>query len=383
MKKDIVNIREREMTGGGKSLHLDYYYHGKRFRENLKLYLVPEKTRADRMRNEETMQLANTVKAKRMVEIQNDNLGLKVFNPDSGITLVDYIDKIMSRYKADGKSVVAINNVKMSFVQLYPTLKLSKITEQIVIDWLDNLKSKHKYVYNPKVKKKGANQIRRLKSTTINSYYNVLHTILAYAVEDDLLQKLPLTKKVKSHLPKVQQHNKEFLTLSDLNRMCEVKMPPHGIGQAFLFACFTGLRISDIKLLKWGNIIDDNGRKSIQIRPKKVKCEVIYIPISNNAQAWLPAAKAPDELVYPDLPSIFCLNYQLARWVERAGINKHITTHCARHTAATMLLTYGADIYTVSKILGHHDIRNTQIYAKVVDSKKVEAVNLIPELKTK
>jgi site-specific recombinase XerD len=71
----------------------------------------------------------------------------------------------------------------------------------------------------------------------------------------------------------------------------------------------------------------------------------------------------------------------LKQWVLKAGITKHITFHCARHTFATMLLTYGTDIYTASKLLGHKEIRTTQIYAKIVDAKKEDAVNALPGIK--
>ena len=71
------------------------------------------------------------------------------------------------------------------------------------------------------------------------------------------------------------------------------------------------------------------------------------------------------------------INKVLAKWVETAKIAKKITYHTSRHTFATMMLTLGADLYTVSKLLGHANVKNTQIYAKIVDSKKVEAVNLV------
>ena len=74
------------------------------------------------------------------------------------------------------------------------------------------------------------------------------------------------------------------------------------------------------------------------------------------------------------------MNRALKAWAKRAGIDKDITLHTARHTYATTLLTKGADLYTVSKLLGHSEVATTQIYAKIVDSKKVEAVNLLNNL---
>lgn len=67
----------------------------------------------------------------------------------------------------------------------------------------------------------------------------------------------------------------------------------------------------------------------------------------------------------------------LDTWAKEAGIQKHVTFHTARHTFATMELTMGADLYTTSKLLGHTEVRTTQIYAKIVNSKKEEAVSLL------
>ena len=67
-------------------------------------------------------------------------------------------------------------------------------------------------------------------------------------------------------------------------------------------------------------------------------------------------------------------------WLTAAGINKHITFHCARHTFATMMITIGVDIYTVSKLLGHSKVTTTQIYSKIIDKHKAEAVSKLDSL---
>ena len=70
----------------------------------------------------------------------------------------------------------------------------------------------------------------------------------------------------------------------------------------------------------------------------------------------------------------------LQRWCMDAGINKTITFHCGRHTFAVLQLSLGTEIYTVSKLLGHKELKTTQVYARILDEKKREAVNKIPEL---
>ena len=89
---------------------------------------------------------------------------------------------------------------------------------------------------------------------------------------------------------------------------------------------------------------------------------------------------APSDPVFTALPTEPAMNRTLKAWARRAGIDKDITLHTARHTYATTLLTKGADLYTVSKLLGHSEVATTQIYAKIVDSKKVAAVNLLNNL---
>ena len=108
----------------------------------------------------------------------------------------------------------------------------------------------------------------------------------------------------------------------------------------------------------------------------------IYLPLSRQAVRWLPERKEAGEeaVIFAGLPAEPNINKVLAKWVSKAGILKKITYHTSRHTFATMMLTLGADLYTVSKLLGHANVKTTQIYAKIVDSKKTEADNLVDKV---
>ena len=123
-------------------------------------------------------------------------------------------------------------------------------------------------------------------------------------------------------------------------------------------------------------IVCPNCKKQIETVQQKTG-EPVYIPLSDNAIKWLP--ERTGERVF-NLPHVSSIEKWLAQWSEDAGVKKHITYHVSRHTFATLTLTYGADLYTVSKLLGHSNIQTTQIYAKIVDENKRKAVNLIPEL---
>ena len=151
--------------------------------------------------------------------------------------------------------------------------------------------------------------------------------------------------------------------------------------RAFLFSCFCGLRLSDIRNLTWGGLkTDGDSNNAIDIQKTGKR---IYLTLSPDALHYLPErGEATDTDTVFNLPTVGCIEEDIEVWRRRAGISKHVTFHTARHTFATMMLTLGADIYTTSKLLGHANIQTTQIYAEIIDSKKREAVNLVSGLFT-
>jgi integrase len=151
--------------------------------------------------------------------------------------------------------------------------------------------------------------------------------------------------------------------------------------RAFLFACLVGLRVSDIKQLKWGDI----EMKPLQVckRQEKTK-ELVTIPLSESAWALINDGALHNHaaLVFPMFGALrSSRNDILGKWANAAGLEKHVTWHIARHTFAVQALENGAEIYTVSRLLGHTDVKTTQIYADITDKTKRAAVDALPKIR--
>lgn len=150
------------------------------------------------------------------------------------------------------------------------------------------------------------------------------------------------------------------------------------IKRAFLFACFTGLRLSDIETLRWEHLQVVNGVSTIVKIQQKTRSE-IRIPLNHEARSLLSRSRHREALVF-DLPSRSTISACLREWTASAGIDKHLTFHVSRHTFATLLLTAGVEIYTVSKLCGHRDVHTTEIYAHIIDTTLHDGVNRVSTL---
>ena len=219
----------------------------------------------------------------------------------------------------------------------------------------------------------GGNKVGTISQNTASTYFCIFKAALKQAFIDGYLT-IDIAAKVKNI--QGRESRREHLTIEELNILAETPCDTPIIKRAALFSALTGLRHSDIQKLRWGEIQQEGKKYRLNFTQQKTK-GVEYMPISEQAYKLCGERQEPNRLVFEDLPDPSWISRPLERWIEDAGIDRHITFHCFRHTYATLQLSGGTDIYTVSKMLGHTNVRTTQIYAKVVDEKKEKATKVI------
>ncbi|MDR1056755.1 MAG: site-specific integrase [Prevotellaceae bacterium] len=219
----------------------------------------------------------------------------------------------------------------------------------------------------------GGNRNGIISHNTAATYFSIFKAAIKQAFVDGYLQ-TDLSAKIKGI--QEQESRREYLTVEELNTLASTPCERDVMKRAALFSALTGLRHCDIQKLRWKEISMDSNQARLHFTQQKTK-GVEYMPISEQALHLCGTPRQPEQLVFEDLPDPAWISRPLKLWVEAAGIKKKISSHCFRHTFATLQLSSGTDIYTVSKMLGHTNVKTTQIYAKVVDEKKNKAVQAI------
>lgn len=344
-----VTIREKRLKDGRVSLYLDIYSEGVRRYETLRLYIEPERNETVKAQNRANRKLAEVVRGKRLVELQNSAHGF-VTRYEKALLLPTF-DKFSA-----GRNTSTYDAVRAHLAEL--------CNKQMKVAQMDRRWAERYVAY---LRERGA------KESSIKQYITMFRAFVRWCIKRGVISANPF-EGVKIH---AEQAKIEYLTIEELRALIAVPTK-YGVRDMFLFSCFTGLRYSDVSELRWGDVEETNGSTRLRYRQKKTR-KFEYVDINAQAVALMGARRADEERVFATI-STHTRNYQLRRWVKSAGIRKHITFHCARHTFATMLITQGVDIYTVSKLLGHSSVATTQIYAEVVDKKKRDAVETLPKL---
>ena len=377
-----VTLRQKKISKGRKSLYLDFYPpipHPETGepsrREFLGLYIFEKpKTPIDKQHNSETLRIGNSIRQKRenflnkpeiYSQYEKDQLRLKELGEKS---FIEYFDSLTKKRKASNQDnwTSALKYLK-AFTG--GELKFSDLNEKLLEDFKD-------YLLTTKSRKSDKS---KLSQNSAVSYFNKVKAALKEAYREDLLQ-IDLNAKVKSI--KALETRREYLTIEELNKLVQTPCNDQLLKRAALFSALTGLRFSDIQKLKWNEVelIEEQGY-FLKFSQKKTK-GVEVLPISDQAYSFTNGLKDPVKMkqqdnVFEGLKYSAYHNKYLFQWIGAAGITKDITFHCFRHTFATLQLFNGTDIYTVSKMLGHKNLKTTQVYAKIVDAAKRQASNRI------
>ena len=368
--KEPVRLREKELANGVRSLYLDIYVSGKRSYEFMKLYLIPETNPQAKVQNENTMRAANTIKLNRILEITNNKAGLKNTSIRAKMLLKDWMETFRQAQEQKGvKDHKLIHNTIHALTAYNINVAMRDVNRDYIIGLTNYLRNDYR---SPRGKK--------LKDYSVINYLGCLRNALNMAVREDVIADNPIMKLSAQDKVKAPESQREFLTIEEVQKLEATDSPYPHIKQAFLFACYTGLRCSDVRSITWGKIVKDGEKYRLHTVMFKTK-RPFYIPLSKKAMQWMPERgdKTDDDLIFENIPVQVNTKLYLQPWLDKAGITKPITFHCSRHTFGTMMLTLGADIYTTSKLLGHTKVEVTQIYAKIINKKKDDAVSLIDQ----
>jgi integrase len=238
---------------------------------------------------------------------------------------------------------------------------------EISSEWLE----KFKQYLNTHAKTKSN---RGLSQSTKCSYYQKVIAALKQAVKDRIITENP-ADNVKRIEPGDPQ--REYLTKQELKKLYQTECSIPVMKEAFLFSCFTGLRWSDVQKLTWNEVrySEEIGNYLVFKQQKTGSSE--NLPVPENAMNFIGQRVSPHARVFVGLRYSAWNNLRLQQWVMKAGVNKVITFHCARHTNAFLLLDSNTDIYTVSKMLGHRHLKTTEIYSHIHDNRKMHAAKRI------
>ena len=366
-KESIANGRSNKI-----SLYLAYHFgpNQKRVYEwlNLQLFDKP-KNLIERDHNKQTMLLAENVRAKRLL--------------DENSTSHDFISRVRSKtcFIAFFKTLVDkkydSNGNHGNWQSCYGHLVNFNNNKELPIERVDErfLESFKEYLLSCNTMK--GKRTAKLNRNTALSYFNKVRAALREAYNNKMIKENP-APRVKSI--KGQDATREFLTIEELQKLAKTPSEDPLQKKLFLTSALCGLRYSDLKKLKWGDIkFSEADGYSLQYTQKKTK-KAEVLPIASHVVEMLGKRGESHEFIFEGIKYSAWQNIKLKNWIKSAGIDKKITIHNARHNYACLQISLGTDLYTVSKMLGHSSLKTTQIYAKVMDLGKITAANKIPEL---
>jgi len=353
-----VKLRKRKNKDGSTSLYLDIYENYRRRYEFLnECKLEAGSSPAVKAANKARLSLAEQIATKTALTMQAQDYSIKDSIKRQSLPVLSLFDAFLMGYKKkDARLVRACYAKFRAFLAETSNTKVStkSLSKSLLIDFKAYLED-------------------QLNGETPINYFKKLKMVLAYGVREGYFDKNPAEGIA---LTRQEGIAKEVLDYKEIRLLYNTPCGNETVKRAFLFCLNTGLRFGDVKDLTWSSI-QGGVLKITQNKTRKVAS----VNLNEVALALLElkSRKKANELVF-DLPSHTACNKLLATWCKRAGVSKHITWHCARHSFATNLIIYGGDVNTVKSLLGHSSYAYTIRYVREVEKLKVDAVHNLPSL---
>lgn len=337
----------------------------------------------EREHNQKTRALATAVCAQRQLDIQAGRFGFLIKAKSATVDFVEFFRKGAQEYQQTNQSKGNKNNMSSAYRHFTLFLSGADVLSRPSDNDLDK-----QYLAATDLTRQTCEDFKAYFSTgkSLNrphkplapnstvGYFTLFKQIVEKAVDKGVIAVDPSEKVI---IPRIQDIEREYLTEEELQALALTECEWPVIKRASLFSCFTGLRYSDVEKLTWGEVHYSKGQGHyIRFTTKKTG-RPETLPISDQGASLMGERGSDAAIVFEGLAYSDWQNSKMKEWVRRAGIKKHITFHCFRHTNATLLLTLGEDIFTVAKLLGHRSLSSTQVYGRIVDKKKREAVNRI------
>lgn len=380
-----VEIKERKLTAGNRSLYLEYYEKGFRKKENLHLYLIPDDAPNARKINGQTYNKAREIQAQRILNPPSFESKKKKPEENERAKTMTWLqwcdDYIQSAIDCENsKKMIQHKEVVRKRIAAYlkrirkPDILLKDVNRETISGLFKYMRDDYR---NPgQIKADGG----KLADFTLVLFEETVKAIFNKAVRDGLIPFNPIQDLAKEERFHVPDKHREYLTTDELKRFLAVETQTQAeqtVQKAFGFSCMTGLRLGDMQRLRWSDIKTVGEVQAVSIIQHKTK-RLVTVPLNDLALSLLPPrpANGEDGIIFPLVKKPDNVAKYVRRIKEKAGIEKDFTYHSSRHSAATLAITAGAELYSVSKILGHGSIISTQVYASVNMEKKAEAVNL-------
>lgn len=371
-------LRKPVKDGNEYSLYLEYqigYNHDNgtsiRRKESLSLYLVASpRTPVERQKNKETLDLAKKIRFEREQEFLEDKEGYRL-KKDKTVNFYDYYQAYVDNYTKKDIRVIemGLRDFKAFTAQEYPQyaqrIEPKQITKDMMIKFTQFLTKKH-------------------RGTGISSVYRRFKKIINYGIDHGVFTQNPC--KGVTVAPNDDMLVKEILSEKEMKQLfaCHYEGENPIIRRAFAMTCLGGIRYCDVKRLTYGEVDYENAlikfRQNKTINHSKRSGAVINLTdITLAIIGPRPEDAKDDTLIFP-LPSITMCLKALRHWTKRAGITKHITWHCGRHSFGTILLNKGSNVKVVADLLGHSSLKYVEVYVRAVDEEKKKALNSLPKI---